>query len=619
MKPDFTGWATKNNLKCSDGRVIVKDAFKDNDGQKVPLVWNHQHGEIFNILGHAMLTNKEEGVFAEGFFNNTEQGQNAKMILEHGDIVALSIFANQLKQQGSDVVHGNIREVSLVLAPANPGASIDSVSLSHGEYTPEEGIIYTGEPVLYHSDDKKDEDKTEKKDSEGTSKEDTKEEDEKDKDDPEEIYNSMNDKQKHLTDALVTEALKVGEKDKDNKKEESEGGDDAMKHNVFDRTDRNQTTVLAHADQADILKMAKEPGSSLQQALKIYADKNDLTLQHDAVSSGFVQEGTGNVTTLFPEYQEVRPGAPELITNDQGWIGTVLGKVHKSPISRIRTSQVDIRNIDDLRAKGYVKGNSKSQTGNFSLVRRETDPQTVYVKSALFRDDVVDITGFDYVQYLYNIDRMQLNEELATAIMIGDGRDDGADGKISPEHIRPIWTDDDLYTIHVDIDLDAAEEELQGTNTGANFGENYITAEAMVNTILYARETYKGSGTPDLYITPHMLNVMLLARDLNGRRIYSSKAELASSLNVGEIYTAEQFANKTRTVSTDNGNKTKKLIGIVCNLADYYLGSTKGGEITHFTDFDIDFNQLKSLLETRVSGALTRVYSAIAIEEEVNP
>lgn len=387
-----------------------------------------------------------------------------------------------------------------------------------------------------------------------------------------------------------------------------------MKHNVFESNGKTDEKVLSHSDQEAILSMAKSSQvGSFQTALEIYAADNNL--QHDAISSGFVQTGEGNIYNLFPEYKEVRPGAPELITSDQGWISVVMNKVHKSPISRIRTSQVDIRGIDSLRARGYVKGKKKNQTGNFKLVRRTTDPQTVYVKNALHRDDIVDITDFDYVQYLYNIDRMMLNEELATAIMLGDGREDGDEAKISADHIRPIWTDDDLYTLHVDLDVAAAKKELQGTNTGANFGENYIYAEAIINTVLYAREKYKGTGTPDFYCTPHLLNVMLLARDINGRRIYSSKAELASALNVGEIVTAEQFEGKTRTTSD---NKTKKLLGIIANLADYSLGATKGGEVTHFTQFDIDFNQEKSLLETRCSGALTRVYSAIALEEDVS-
>lgn len=386
-----------------------------------------------------------------------------------------------------------------------------------------------------------------------------------------------------------------------------------MKHNVFENDQRDNKTYLSHADQESILKKAKTSQvGSFQTALAMYAEDN--ALQHDALASGFVQTGDGNVSLLFPEYKEVRPGAPELITNDQGWITAVMNKVHKSPIARIRTSQVDIRNIDKLRPRGYKKGKQKIQAGNFKLVRRTTDPQTVYVKNALHRDDIIDITDFDYVSYLYNIDRMMLNEELATAIMLGDGRDDGDEGKIDPEHIRPIWTDDDLYTIHVDLDVAAAKKELQGTNTGANFGENFVVAEGMINTVLYAKENYKGTGTPDAFMTPHMLNQMLLARDLNGRRIYASRQELATALNVGTIHTVEQFEGKTRTTSD---NKKKKLVAIIANLADYSLGATKGGEIAHFTQFDIDFNQEKSLLETRCSGALTRVYAAIVVEEDV--
>ena len=384
-----------------------------------------------------------------------------------------------------------------------------------------------------------------------------------------------------------------------------------MKHNVFEKEQENRD-VLSHSDQQDIIKLAKNSSvGTFQNALSAYIEENDL--QHDATSGGFLQTtAAGNVSWLFPEYKDLGPAAPELITNDQGWIGTVMQKVHKSPISRIRTRQVDIRNLDTLRAKGYKKGKQKTLSGNFALARRTTDPQTVYVKNALHRDDIIDITDFDYVKYLYDIDRMMLMEELATAIMLGDGRTEGADDKIDPTKIRPIWTDDDLYTIHVDLDLEAAKTELQGTETGAHFGENYITAEAMVNACLYARENFKGSGTPDMYMTPHMLNVMLLARDLNGRRIYNNVSELATAMNVGKIYTAEQFENKTR---TNSKGEEKKLLALIVNLADYSLGATKGGEITHFTQFDIDFNQEKSLIETRCSGALTRVYSAIAIEQ----
>lgn len=624
MEYHFGGWATRNNLLCSDGRTIMKDAFKVNDGQTVPLVWNHQHNDPHNVLGHALLENRDDGVYAYCEFNDTESGQNAKLLVEHGDVSALSIFANNLKQQGANVLHGIIREVSLVLAGANPGAFIDSVMV-HDNESGEAAIIYTGEPIsLCHADaTKKEEDDKDAADEAGKEKSEDKSDDEKDKESDKktvaEVYGTLNDEQKDMVAYMVKEALENQKDDDDaagdneNNNNDSEGGDKSMKQNLFSDGKQTSKDVICHADQMAILELAKKSTvGSFQEAMAIYAEEHEL--QHDAVSSGFVSTGDGNVTNLFPEYKEVRPGAPELITNDQGWITVVMNKVHKSPISRIRTSQVDIRNIEALRAKGYQKGKQKSQTGNFALVRRTTDPQTVYVKSALHRDDIVDITDFDYVAYLYSIDRMQLNEELAVAIMLGDGRDDGDEGKIFPDKIRPIWLDDELYTLHTDLDLEAAKTELQGSNTGVNFGENYIYAEAMINAVLYAREKYKGSGTPDYFCTPHALNVMLLARDLNGRRIYNSKSELASALNVGDIYTAEQFEGKTRTTAD---SKTKKLLGIVTNLADYSLGATKGGEVTHFHQFDIDFNQEKSLLETRCSGALTRVYSAIAIEQDV--
>ena len=611
MKYDFGGWATRNDLQCADGRVIKKDAFKGQNGQTVPLVWMHNHADPANVLGLAHLENRDEGVYAFCEFNDTESGKTARELVKHGDVQSLSIFANQLKQAGHDVVHGIIREVSLVLAGANPGAFIDDVVM-HGDG--ETGIVIGYNEMimgqLQHSADEPDKKKEEEK-IEPNDKSDNGEKKDDKVETIEDIFKSMNEKQQTAVFAMMAEFV-----DKENPKkedDESKGGDDNMKHNVFDTDKRDDKSFLSHADQEEILKLAKTSQvGTFQSALEIYANEN--ALQHDALASGFAQTGDGNVTLLFPEYKDVRPGAPELITNDQGWITTVMNKVHKSPISRIRTRQADIRNIDTLRAKGYKKGKEKAQAGNFKLVRRTTDPQTVYIKDALNRDDIVDITDFDYVSYLYNIDRMMLNEELATAIMLGDGRDDGDEGKISPDHIRPIWLDDDLYTIHVDLDVAAAKKELQGTNTAANFGENYIIAEAMINTALYARENYKGTGTPDLFITPHMLNQMLLARDINGRRIYSSKAELATALNVGSINTAEQFEGKTRTTSD---NKKKKLVAIIANLADYSLGATKGGEITHFTQFDIDFNQEKSLLETRCSGALTRVYSAIAIEEDV--
>lgn len=605
---DFSGYATRNDLLCEDGRTIRKDAFKDNDGATVPLIWNHNHKDSQAVLGHALLKNRKDGVYAYCTFNDTEEGKHAKQLVHNGDVRSLSIYANKLKQVGGDVIHGSIKELSLVLAGANPGAYIDFV-MAHGE-DEDDGLWANYDEnalVIYHSSEKESEENKMNKEELDQQK---RREDNNDKKEKtiREVFNELTGEQQEVVYALIGMALEDANKNEN----DDEEGDGNMKHNVFDNDERKQD-YLSHSAQEDIIKLAKSSQvGSLQTALEIYADSNEL--QHDALSGGFAQNGTGNVTMLFPEYQEVRPGAPELITNDQDWISVVMSKVHKSPISRIRTSQVDIRKINDLRAKGYKKGKEKSLAGNFKLVRRTTDPQTVYVKNALHRDDIIDITDFDYVKYLYDVDRIMLNEELATAMMLGDGRDEGAEDKIASDKIRPIWTDDDLYTIHVDLDIDKAKKELQGTGTGVSFGENYIYAEAIINTVLHARENYKGSGTPDFFVTPHMLNVMLLARDMNGRRIYSSKAELASALNVGDIYTAEQFEGKTRT-TTDS--KKKKILGIIVNLVDYSFGATKGGEVTHFTQFDIDFNQEKSLLETRCSGALTRVYSAIAIEEDV--
>lgn len=582
---DFSGWATKNDIRCSDGRVIRKDAFKECDGHTVPLVWNHQHNDPNDILGHARLENREEGVYAYCSFNDSENAKSAKEAVKHGDVAAMSIFANQLKQQGSNVIHGAIREVSLVLAGANPGAFIESIICHNdeGNYDEEsdEAVIYTGEKLdLYHAEDQA---KNSNSDNEETIGD---------------VFNTLTEKQKNVVYAMIAEALDNSDEEEDDEE------DDTVKHNVFDRDTDTQDSFLSHSDQEMIIENAKKTTvGSLSAAMELFAQENDQ-LAH----------GIDNIDVLFPEYKDVRPGAPELLTTDQGWITKVLNKVHKSPISRIRTRQADIRNIENLRAQGYTKGKKKAEVGNFSIVRRTTDPTTVYVKSKLDRDDIIDITDFDVVNYMYGIDRMNLNEELATAIMLGDGREEGDEGKIDPTKIRPVWLDDELYTIHADVDIAGMKKQLQGTNTSANFGENYIYAEAIIQTLLYAREQYKGSGTPDFYCTPHLLNVMLLARDLNGRRIYDNVNELRAALNVGEIITAEQFEGKTRQTKE---LKKKKLLGIMYNMADYSLGATRGGEITHFTDFDIDFNQQKSLLETRCSGANTRVLSAIALEEDV--
>ena len=588
-KFDFSGWATKANLKCSDGRVISPGAFKDMDGATVPLVWGHNHSDPMCVLGNAVLEHRDEGMYTYGTFNDTEQGRNAKTLVEHGDIVSLSICANKLEQDGDTVMHGIIREVSLVLAGANPGAFIDSV-IMHGEES-DEAIIYTGEElVLNHADE-------EKKEDEKMENNDNKEE-KKDKT-ISEIFETLNDEQKNMVYAMV--GMAAGEDNEDGDDADDEGGN-SMKHNVFDKEENKD--VLTHADQEDIIALAKSNNvGSLRTAMRIFAEERGDTLEH----------GITDIQTLFPEYKDVKPGAPELITRDQTWIDSVLGKAHKSPISRIRTRQADARGAD-IRGKGYQKGKQKGFIGNLTLLNRTTDPQTIYVKDKLERDDIIDITDFDVVDYQYRVMRMALNEELATAVMIGDGREPGDEQKIYETHVRPIWTDDELYTIHANVDIAAAKAELQGTNTAANFGDNYVYAEAIIAAALYARENYKGSGSLDFYCTPHLLNVMLLARDLNGRRIYESKSDLAAALNVNAIHTVEQFEGKTR---TDGENGKKKLLGIFVNMADYQIGSTKGGQITNFEDFDIDFNQYKYLMETRVSGALTKIKSAIVLEEPV--
>lgn len=615
---DFSGWATRNDLKCSDGRVIRHNAFKENDGIQVPLVWNHQHNDPRNVLGHAWLENREEGVYTYGFFNDTESGEIGKALVKHGDIKALSIYANQLRQNGSDVIHGCICEVSLVHKGANPGAFIDSM-LAHGENSDEEAIIYTGLPlVLSHADTGSDDDK--KKDADKKDEPESKPEDKKDGDDETiaDIINTMTDKQQNAMYYMVTKALEgksEGESDEDSedpeKKSESNKEETIMKHNVFDNDKQDNKNVLSHAAQGEILKLAKSPNvGSLQTAMKIYAEENEL--KHADIS-GFVQTGEGNVSTMFPEYVEAHPGrTPELITNNMDWVNAIMAKTQKIPHGRVRTSHVDIRNIDALQAKGYQKGNQKKLTGNYALVRRTTDPQTVYVTSELHRDDVTDIEDFDYVQFQYGIDQISLKETLAVATMLGDDRPDSDPEKIFPDKIRPIWTDDELYTIHKDVDFAAMAKELQGSNTEQYFGESFIYAEAMVTALRKARKDFRGTGKPDLFITTDMHNTMILARDRNGRRIYETDTELAAALGVANIYEVTQFEGKVR---TDADGKKHKLHAICVNMADYGYGASKGGDITHFTDFDIKFNQLQSLLETRKSGQLTRIKSAIVIEE----
>lgn len=591
---DFSGWATKANLTCSDGRIIMPDAFKHNDNNVVPLVWNHSHNDPDNVLGHCVLENRKDGVYTYGIFNDTERGKRAKELVQHGDVNALSICANRLKQNGACVTHGNIYEVSLVLAGANPEACIDYV-MRHGEECEDEAVIYTGETFeeINHAakceppkeepkkEDKPMADETIKKDGEETVGD---------------VWNTLTDKQKTVVYALIGQALE----DSKNDDEDEEGGN-SVKHNIFE-SESEQGGFLTHADETQILTMAKSNSiGSLRDAMSIFAEN---TLQH----------GIEDIEQLFPDYKDVRPGAPEILSDDVTWVSTVMNKCEKSPISRIRTRFADIRN-GSLRALGYKKGDKKKDMGNIKLLKRTTDPQTVYIKEALNRDDIDDITDFDVVDYMYGVARQTLNTEVATAVLIGDGREDGDENKIAEDKIRPIWLDDELYCIHADIDIAKAKKELQGTNTSANFGDNYIYAEAVLTAALEARDQYKGSGSLDFLCESRLLTTMLLAKDMNGRHIYNNKAELASALNVNSILTVDQFAGKTR---KDADGNTKKLLGIFVNFKDYRLGATKGGQITKFNNFDIDFNQEKFLIETRLSGALTRVKSAIALEEPVS-
>lgn len=605
-KYDFSGWATRNDLVCADGRTIRHNAFENCDGKTVPLVWNHQHNEPTNILGHALLENRKDGVYAYCTFNETESGKAAKLLVQHGDIASLSIYANGLKQTpNKDVMHGIIREVSLVVAGANPGAFIEFVDMAHGEGGEQEVVLSAYEPIslftpsdkppLVHKaedDEPEDGKKEEKPKSEKTIQD---------------VVDGMTEEQRTVLYALIgatMEGLDANgddndEEDPEDKSKNNKGGNKTVKHNVFDNED-TRDDVLSHSDRMDILDLAKSKSvGSLRTAMQIYAEQNEL------------KHGIDNIESLFPDFKDLRPGAPERVTRDQGWVTVVMQKVHKSPISRIRTRQIDARK-DDIRAHGYQKSKRKISSGNMSVITRTTDPQTVYRTDALYRDDIIDITDFDVVEYQYATMRENLNEEVATAIMIGDGREPDDEMKISEDHVRSIWNDNDLYTIHYDVDIEKARAELQGSKTDMSFGENYIYAEAIIAAALYAREKYKGTGTPDFFCTPHLVNVMLLARDMNGRRIYNSKTDLAAALNVGNLHTAEQFEGKVR---IDDEAHKHKLLGIFVNLADYTVGSTKGGEITRFDQFDIDFNQQKYLIETRISGALTRVYSAIALEE----
>ena len=605
---DFSGWATRNDLICGDGRVIRKDAFKDNDGKKVSLVFNHEHNDPNAVLGHAFLENRDEGVYAYGYFNDTESGQTAKKLVQNGDVSSLSIWANKLRQAigangCKEVLHGDIKELSLVLAGANPGAYIDFVMAHSDELDGDAEELYAGwnENIMIHTavkaESKSNEEDPKMEEKKDQSKMEEKNDQSKSEKTIGDVLETLNEEQQMAVYALIGE---IAGNNNDEKEE-----DKTMKHNVFDTEDTQKDNVLTHSAMNEILELSKQPSiGSFKQARKVYEEQNEL--QHNA----FDDETLG---TLMPEYKLIDPAEPKILYPDDTWVSSVINGVHKSPYSRVRTRRADARKAE-LQALGYKKGDYKKEARKIQLLGRTHDAQTVYVKDKIDRDDILDITDFDLVAYNWKILRHTLEQTLAQAILIGDGRDDLDPDKIKEDHIRPIWHDDELYCIHQDVDINAAKQKLQGTETGQHFGDNYVYSEAIIEAALYSREKYKGSGNLTFYCTPHLLNVMLLARDLNGRRIYSSKNDLVAALNVKDIKTIEQFEGLIRTTSD---NKKKKMLGLFVNLADYQLGCVKGGEITKFEDFDIDFNQHKLLLETRVSGALVEWYSAIALEEDV--
>lgn len=573
---DFCGWATRNDLKCSDGRVIRRDAFKHNDGQQVPLVWSHQHSDVNDVLGHALLENRDEGVYAYCKFNDTESGRTAKLLVQHGDVNALSIYANQLQQQGPNVMHGNIRELSLVLAGANPGAFIESI-IKHGEESEEEGIIYTGEKLtLAHAEEsveKKEEPKEEKKDN--SEKEKT----------IGDVLNTLTEEQKTAVYAIVGQAVQHGDENSENDEDEEET---TMKHNLFDKdTQQQEENVISHDDMQTIIADAKRYGSM-----------KDSFLAHSTEIEYAPKSGTYGINTpdyLFPEARNLNT-PPEFIKREMGWVQKVMGGVHHSPFSRIKSMFADITE-DDARAKGYIKGKLKKEEV-FGLLKRTTTPTTIYKKQKMDRDDVIDITDFDVIAWLKSEMRMMLDEEIARAILVGDGRSSSSDDKINEMNIRPIWKDEDLFTIKSTIEVDAAANADQ-------------RAKAFIRACIKSRKNYKGSGTPTLFTTDDVLTDCLLLEDANGRVIYDTEEKLRTALRVSSIVTVPVMENLKR---DDGEGNNLDLMGIIVNLADYNVGADKGGAVNMFDDFDIDYNQQKYLIETRCSGALIKPFSAIVLE-----
>lgn len=562
-KYDFCGWATKTDLLCSDGRIIRKNAFKSNDGQTVPLVWNHQHNDPNEVLGHALLENRDSGVYAYCKFNETESGQTAKLLVQHGDVNALSIYANQLKQQGPNVMHGNIRELSLVLAGANPGASIESV-IMHGEESEEEAVIYTGENIsLYHASS---EPESEKKKEDENMPEDTRRTDGEET--VADVFNTLNEKQKTVVYALIGQALEdAGVSD------DEEGGSEMMKHNVFDAydNDERQGDVLSHADMETIIADGKRFGS-LKESFLAHAE----------------DYGIDQIDYLLPDVKSLNT-PPEFIQRDMGWVNKVIGGTHHTPFSRIKSMFADITE-DEARAKGYIKGKLKREEV-FSLLKRSTTPTTIYKKQKMDRDDIIDITDFDVISWLKSEMRMMLDEEIARAILVGDGRLASSDDKINEQNIRPILNDADLFVIRWSVAAGSTDDDK---------AKNFMKAA------IKSRKNYRGSGNPVLFTTEDFVTDMLLLEDTIGHKLYKTEGELATALRVKEIITVPVMEN----VKDKDG---KDVYGIIVNLSDYNVGADKGGAINMFDDFDIDYNQQKYLIETRCSGALIKPFSAIVL------
>ena len=564
---DFCGWATKNDLQCSDGRIIRRDAFKHNDGQKVPLVWNHDHTDPYRVVGHALLENRDEGVYAYGYFNDTDLGNTAKIYVQHGDINQLSIYANQLKQQGPNVMHGNIREVSLVLAGANPGAYIESV-IAHDDESDEEAVIYTGENIyLSHAEGVKEEPKPMAESSEKTVKD---------------VFDTLTEDQKNLFYTLIGKALEGnGNEDNENdENDEMEQGDEDMKHNVFDTDTNQKDEVLAHSEILnDIVADAKRYGS-LKESFLQHAAANNIT----------------NYNYLLPEPKSLNT-PPEWIKEDDSWVAKVMRSVHHTPFSRVKSMFATLDETE-ARARGYIKGNMKKDLA-LSVLKRTTSPTTVYIKMKMDRDDVVDITDFDVVAWQRAEMRGQLDRELARAMLLGDGRELSSDDKINEQNIRPVLKDDDMYTIKYTV---KSGQDYKVTTNSAS--DNDSVAKGVIRAAIKSRKEYKGSGNPTFFTTEDLLTELLLIEDQNGRRIYDSINTLATAMRVKEIVTVPEMESHT------------DIYGIIVNMADYTTGADKGGAVNMFDDFDIDYNQMKYLMETRMSGALTKPYSAIVLKEE---